>query len=144
MALRAQKQHRRTASGSRVDARAEWRKARLRPTLIARPRVSITIACACTTQQHEAHSAVSRPRHQPSQDRSMSCTHRSDAACRRTYLTLGIEVCQVLAACEGLLEGRRAGQVGGQAHALAHIGCAGQQQEVARKEGRGKLHSDRH
>lgn len=58
------------------------------------------------------------------------------------HLPLGVEVSQVLVFGKGALEGGRGGDVGGQAHGLAHIGCACQQQEVLGKDGRNVLQRD--
>lgn len=48
-------------------------------------------------------------------------------------LGFGCEVRQVVLAGKVLDEGGLCGDVGGQAHRLAYIGNAGQQQEVARR-----------
>ena len=57
----------------------------------------------------------------------------------KPHLALGIEVGIVLPQRKGALEGRHGGQVGGKAHALAHVGGAGQEQEVLGHQGGQKL-----
>ena len=51
------------------------------------------------------------------------------------HLGFGCEVGQVVLASKVLDEGGLSGDVGGQPHRLAYIGNAGQQQEVARRQG---------
>lgn len=61
------------------------------------------------------------------------------------HLSFGCEVRQVVLACKVLDKGGLCGNVGGQPHRLAHVGYAGQQQEIAGCQGGQKLqpHSTR-
>lgn len=71
-----------------------------------------------------------------------SGTERQHASRHAAHLPLGIQVSQVLILCERALEGGCGGNVGGQPHGLAHVGSAGQQQEVAGEQGRQVLQRD--
>ena len=82
------------------------------------------------------------PRQNPKPRRVQETTVKTTAKRIKAHLAFGDDVGQVLSPREALLEGGLGGDVGGEPDRLAHIGRAGQHQEVLGRQRGGDLQAE--